>query len=104
MYIHNQNICMIILFIFNISITVSAVHAEIHHNTLTVDATDREDWVYTDLLRGEVVDIKNATTSLNWDLGFKRTDVIVNGGISRSAHSARLPKMISHLSFNIFRK
>lgn len=88
MFIHKLKFCMIILFIFNFSITVSAVHAEIHHNTLTVDATDGENWVYTDLLRGEVVDISNAATSLNWDLGFRRTGVIVNGGISGPGEAA----------------
>lgn len=88
MFIHKLKFCMIILFILNISITVFAVHAEIHHNTLTVDATDRENWVYTDLLRGEVVDINNATTSLNWDLGFRRTGVIVNDGISSPGEAA----------------
>lgn len=82
MYIHNLTICMISLFVLNISITVSNVNAEIHHNTLTVNATDSENWVYADLLRGEVVVINNAATSLKWDLGFKRTDVIVNGGVS----------------------
>ena len=82
MFIHKLNLSMFFLFVLNISITVFAVHAGIHHNILTVDATDGENWVYTDLLRGEVVDISNPTTSFNWDLGFKRTAVIVNGGIS----------------------
>ncbi len=82
MYIHNLTICMICLFVLNISISVSNVNAEIHRNTLTVNATDSENWVYVDLLRGEVVVINTAATSLNWDLGFKRTNVIVNGGVS----------------------
>ena len=73
---------MTFLFVLNISITVSNVNAEIHHNMLTVNATDSENWVYTDLLRGEVVVINDAATSLNWDLGFRRTNVIVNGGVS----------------------
>ena len=57
MFIHNLNIFMIILFVLIISITVFAVHAAIHQDTLTVEAADRENCVYTDLLRGEVVDI-----------------------------------------------
>ncbi len=45
MFIHKLNFSMFSLFVLYISITVFAVHAEIHHNTLTVDATDRENWV-----------------------------------------------------------
>lgn len=75
---------------------MSAVHAEIHHNTLTVDATDRENWVYTDLLRGEVVDINNAAASLNWNLGFKRSDVIVNGGISGPCEANDFTFIVQH--------
>lgn len=78
------------LFVVTFSITVLTVHAELHHKTLTVDATDRESWVYVSLLEGETVDIKDAATSLEWDLGFQRTVVITNGGASGSGESAVL--------------
>ena len=80
MCLHNLIISTKMLIVVTFSITVLTVHAELHHKTLTVDATDRESWVYVNLLEGEIVDIKDAATSLEWDLGFQRTDVITNGG------------------------
>ena len=71
-----------LLLVFTISTTVLTVDAELHQNTLTVDATDRENWAYINLTEGETVDIVDPTTSKAWDLGFKRTQVIVNGGVS----------------------
>ena len=68
-----------------ITVSIAAVFtasAELHQNTLTVDATDRENWAYVNLTEGETVDIADAATSIAWDLGFKRTEVIVNGGVS----------------------
>ena len=71
-----------LLLVFTISTTVLTVGAELHQNTLTVDATDRENWAYINLTEGETVDIADAATSMAWDLGFKRTAVIANGGVS----------------------
>ena len=82
--LHNLIIGTKILFVVTFSITVLTVYADLHHNTLTVDATNRESWVYVNLLEGEIVDIKDAATSLEWDLGFQRTVVIANGGVSGS--------------------
>ena len=70
------------LLVFTINFTVFTVDAELHQNTLTVDATDRENWAYVNLMEGETVDIADPATSIAWDLGFKRTEVIVNGGVS----------------------
>ena len=70
------------LLVFTVSIAVLTVDAELHQNTLTVDATDRENWAYVNLMEGETVDIADPATSMAWDLGFKRTEVIVNGGVS----------------------
>ena len=70
------------LLFITVSITVFTVSAELHQNKLTVDATDRENWAYVNLTEGETVDIADPATSMAWDLGFKRTQVIVNGGIS----------------------
>lgn len=82
MCLHNLIIGTKILFVVTFSITVLTVYADLHHNTLTVDATDRESWVYVNLLEGDLVDIKDAATSIEWDLGFQRTAVIANGGVS----------------------
>ena len=70
------------LLVFTVSIAVLTVSAELHQNILTVDATDRENWAYINLTTGETVDIADPAASMAWDLGFKRTAVIVNGGIS----------------------
>ncbi len=82
MCLHNLIIGSISLFIFTVSVAALIVSAELHQNTLTVDATDRENWSYISLFEGKVVDIEDAATSLKWDLGFRRTSVIVNGGVS----------------------
>jgi len=68
-----------------ITVSIAAVFiasAELYQNTLTVDATDRENWAYVNLTEGETVDIADAATSMAWNLGFKRTGVIANGGVS----------------------
>ena len=71
-----------LLLALTVSIAALTASAELHHNTLTVDATDRENWAYLNLTKGETVDIADPATSMAWDLGFKRTEVIVNGGVS----------------------
>lgn len=44
---------------------------------VTLDTSDPERWVYFDLSRGAVVD---RATSDEWDLGFRRFNIRVNGG------------------------
>ena len=90
MCLHNLIISTLLLFVVTFSGTVFTVSAELHQNTLTVDATDRENWTYISLLEGEVIDINDAATSLKWDLGFKRTAVIANGGVSGSGKAGAL--------------
>ncbi|MYG00095.1 hypothetical protein F4212_13320 [Candidatus Poribacteria bacterium] len=90
MCLHNLIFGTISLFIFTVSVAALIVSAELHHNTLTVEATDRENWTYVSLIEGEVVDINDAATSLKWDIGFKRTSVIVNGGVSGPGKSSVL--------------
>ena len=68
--------------LFTVSIAVFTASAELHQNTLTVDATDRENWAYVNLTEGETIDIADPAASMAWDLGFKRTEVIANGGVS----------------------
>ena len=50
--------------------------------TFTIDATDREAWVYFSFVSGDVVEIEDAENSEAWDIGFKLTQVKLNGGIS----------------------
>ena len=45
------------IMVFTVSIAVHTVSAELHQNTLTIDATDRENWAYINFTEGETVDI-----------------------------------------------
>lgn len=42
------------LLVFTLSIAVLTASAELHQNTLMVDATNRENWAYINLTTGEV--------------------------------------------------
>lgn len=46
--------------------------------TTTINATNNDNWVYFDLTTGKSSSDKNST----WQIGFKRNDVILNGGDS----------------------
>ena len=48
--------------------------------TQTINATSNDDWVYVDLKTGQSSTDKDST----WQIGFKRNDVILNGGDSGS--------------------
>ena len=50
--------------------------------TFTIDATNREAWAYFSFATGNVVEVENAENSDAWDIGFQRTTVKLNGGIS----------------------
>ena len=50
--------------------------------TFTIDATNREAWAYFSFATGDVVAVEDAENSDAWDIGFQRTKVILNGGIS----------------------
>ena len=50
--------------------------------TFTIDATNREGWAYFSFASGDIVDIEDAENSEAWDIGFQRTQVKLNGGIS----------------------
>lgn len=56
--------------------------SEVKENTITIDATNQEDFAFFSFDTGEVVTVKDQNVSLDWDLGLKRTEVIVNGGSS----------------------
>ena len=50
--------------------------------TFTIDATSKEKWTYFSFAAGDVVDVEDAATSEAWDIGFQRTQVKLNGGVS----------------------
>ncbi len=85
------------LLVFTVSIAVFTAFAELHQNTLTIDATDRENWAYINLTKGETVDIADPASSMAWDLGFKRTEVIANGGVSGPGKTAAV--VLKDISF-----
>lgn len=49
----------------------------------TIDARSRRDWAYFDFSRGTAV--STPRESLDWDLAFRRTDLLTNGGETNSA-------------------
>ena len=50
--------------------------------TFTIDATNREAWVYFSFASGGLVEIEDALNSKAWDIGFQITKVKLNGGVS----------------------
>ena len=52
----------------------------------TIDARSRKEWVYFDFSSGTVV--STSRDSLDWDLAFKRTDILTNGGDTNPAGAA----------------
>ena len=48
----------------------------------TIDATSREAWAYFSFTTGDTVEVADPLNSMDWDLGFQRTKVILNGGVS----------------------
>ncbi|NJK88829.1 MAG: hypothetical protein HC923_05115 [Myxococcales bacterium] len=51
----------------------------------TVRAVDRETWVYFSFTQGGAVDVAEPKSSTAWDLGFRRSNIKVNGGVSGPA-------------------
>ncbi|KMP12197.1 hypothetical protein UZ36_01620 [Candidatus Nitromaritima sp. SCGC AAA799-C22] len=58
----------------------------------TINASSEDNWVYFDFSRGEVVKIHDPT-SLEWDLAFRRSKVISNGGATNKFGKAGLIDM-----------
>lgn len=85
------------IMVFTVGIAAFTASAELHQNTLMIDATDHENWTYINLTEGETVDIADPATSMAWDLGFKRTAVIVNGGASGPGKTGAL--ILKDISF-----
>lgn len=53
-------------------------------NAVTVDASDSSEYVYFDLELGSQVYPCNVSNSTIWDIGFSRTNIIINSGVSGS--------------------
>jgi hypothetical protein len=50
--------------------------------TSAVDSSSYDDWVYVDMSSGAEVFPADPSSSLEWDLAFKRFEVAINGGVS----------------------
>ena len=51
-------------------------------STFTIDATNEEAWTHFSFASGDIVEVEDAANSEAWDIGFQRTKVKLNGGIS----------------------
>lgn len=47
-----------------------------------IDATDSMEWVYFDLESSSIVSVQEAESSEEWDIGFQRYSIMLNGGVS----------------------
>ena len=64
----------------------------------TVDATSREAWTYFSFAKSGVVEVADPGNSMNWDLGFQRTKVKLNGGISGAGKGRAI--MLTDMDFS----
>ena len=49
---------------------------------INIDASSYDDWVYFSFELGDILDISNPGSSMDWDIAFKRNHVKTNGGLS----------------------
>lgn len=56
----------------------SAAGAEVNILQYTIDARSRADWAYFNFSKGEAV--STSQDALDWDLAFRRTHILTNGG------------------------
>lgn len=54
-------------------------------DAITIDASDREVWIYYDLQTSSVMEVADPTTSTTWDLAFRRAAIRTNSGSSGPA-------------------
>ena len=54
---------------------------EVEEKARVINATSYEEWVYLDLEQNILVDVEDAESSLDWDLGFMRYHIKLNSGI-----------------------
>ena len=64
-----------------------------------INASSEDNWVYFDFSRGDVVKIQDPT-SLEWDLAFRRSKVISNGGATNKFGKAGLVDLGNSAEFN----
>ncbi len=55
---------------------------ELEALTFTIDTTSEDVWAYFSFETGDIVEVADATNSEVWDIGFQRTKVKINGGVS----------------------
>jgi hypothetical protein len=48
----------------------------------TIDASSYHDWVYFSFDLGSIVNVSEPDNSIEWDVAFKRNNIITNGGLS----------------------
>lgn len=66
--------------------------------TFTVDASSREAWTHFSFAKGAVVEVADPANSTSWDLGFQRTTVKLNGGVSGPGKGRAV--MLTDVEFN----
>ncbi len=73
-----------------IILVVPSTLAEVKEATVTIDATNREAFAFFSFDTGKAVSVEDQNISLDWDLGLKRTEAIVNGGSSGNGKGGAL--------------
>ena len=63
----------------------------------TIDATNKETWAYFSFAKGDVLEVAAPLNSMDWDLGFQRTTVKLNGGVSGAGKGSAV--MLEDMAF-----
>lgn len=69
----------------------SGVVSQVAAGEAVIDATSETEWTYLDLGGAQVVSPEQPDDSTEWDLGFRRYKVKLNGGVSGTADMAVVP-------------
>ena len=77
--------------------TPAEVAPQLDAVTFTIDATNRETWAYFSFAKGDVLEVVDPENSMNWDLGFQRTNVKLNGGVSGAGKGSSV--MLKYVEF-----
>ena len=87
----NISLRTVAFFLLMTIVTVApSIRAEVKEATVTIDATNREAFAFFSFDTGKEVPVEDQNISLDWDLGLKRTEVIVNGGSSGNGKGGAL--------------
>tara|TARA_B100000686_G_scaffold329868_1_gene391472 strand:+ start:796 stop:1413 length:618 start_codon:yes stop_codon:yes gene_type:complete len=76
--------------LMTVILVAPSIRAEVKEATVTIDATNREAFAFFSFDTGKEVPVEDQNISLDWDLGLKRTEVIVNGGSSGNGKGGAL--------------